>query len=398
MTTILPNIQKNLHIGIVANEPSGDQLGADLITAIQELVPHAKFEGVGGLLMQKAGCKSLVPIEHLSVMGLIEVVWHLPRLLHIRRNLIKHFLKHPPDVFIGIDAPDFNLGLERHLRIAGIPTVHYVCPTIWAWRTQRATTLRRSTDLTLSILPFEKVLLESQSIPTSYVGHPLAEAIPIEPNQQQARLQLGLPATQPILALLPGSRISEIQLLAKIFLKTASWCYQKHPQLHFVIPLVTPKIRELVEIAQQSIAPEIPITFVDGHSHTVLTASNLALTASGTATLEALLCKCPHVVAYRLNSLTYWLVKNFNLIKVSHIALSNILAQESLAPEYLQDSCQPEQLTQAVLNFLDNPKLMESIRQRYKRIHLELKCDSKHRAAKAVLNLINNHKVKDKTR
>jgi lipid-A-disaccharide synthase len=376
-----------LRVGVVANEPSGDQLGAGLIHAIRELAPNSSFEGVAGPLMQAAGCNSLLPMEQLSVMGLVEVVHHLPRLLRTRRHLVKHFLAHPPNVFIGIDAPDFNLGLEQQLRRAKIPTVHYVSPTIWAWRPQRVHTIRRSTDLTLSIFPFEVPLLEAQGIPVCYVGHPLAEAIPITPNQAEARTSLGLPAAQPIFALLPGSRVGEVQLLAEIFLKTASWCCKQRPRLHCVIPLVNTTIRNLVETAWQSVAPEIPLTLVDGNSHRVLAAADLVLTASGTATLEALLHKRPMVVGYRLNPLTYWLAKNLNLVKVPYIAMSNLLADEELAPELLQDSCQPEILGHAILKLLDDPQHMDYIRQRYTTIHQELRCNSSHRAAKAVLNL-----------
>ncbi|KOR29862.1 lipid-A-disaccharide synthase [Achromatium sp. WMS1] len=379
-------VNTQLRIGIVACEPSADQLGAGLIKTIHQLNPHTTFEGVGGPLMQNAGCNILLPMEELSVMGLFEVIHHLPRLLQIRRYLTKHFLTNQPHIFIGIDAPDFNLGLEWQLRRAKIPTIHYVSPTIWAWRPQRVHKMRQAADLTLSIFPFEVPLLKSQNIPVCYVGHPLADKIPIIPDQAAARIRLGL-ANQQILALLPGSRISEVRLLIDIFLKTANWCYKRHPQLYFIIPLVNATIRNLVEKAWQSICPEIPLILVDGNSHTVLAAANAVLTASGTATLEALLHKRPMVVAYRLNPLTYWLVKNLNLIKVPTIALANILSPETLAPEFIQDACQPEKLGSAILNLLNDPQRISYIQQHYKTIHEKLRCNSNLCAAEAVLKL-----------
>jgi len=373
---------------MVANEPSGDQLGASLIQALQECIPDIHFEGVGGPRMQAAGCHSLVPMEQLSVMGLVEVVRHLPRLWRIRRGLARHFLAHPPHVFVGIDAPDFNLRLEEWLHRAHIPTVHYVSPTVWAWRPGRVRAMRRSLDLMLSVFPFEVAFLERHRVPVRYVGHPLAEEIPLEHDRAGARARLGLPAHRTVLAVLPGSRVSEVQRLARVFLETAQWCLERRPQLHFVIPLVNAPIRALVEAAWQAVDPQLPVTLVDGNSRDVLTAADLVLTASGTATLEALLHQRPMVVAYRLNPLTYWLATRLKLVKVPYVALSNLLVGEALAPELLQDACRPAGLGEALLSFLDNPERMRQIQERYRQVHQGLRCDSRHRAAEAVLGVM----------
>jgi lipid-A-disaccharide synthase len=381
------SISSALRVGIVANEPSGDQLGAGLIRGIREQVPEVQFEGVAGPQMQAAGCHSLLPMEALSVMGLVEVVRHLPRLLRIRRDLARHFLAHPPHVFIGIDAPDFNLGLERRLHRAHIPTVHYVSPTVWAWRPGRVRTIRRSLDLMLSVFPFESTFLERHQVPVRYVGHPLAEEIPMDPDRAGARTALGLSAQHPVLALLPGSRMSEVRLLAQVFLEAARYCLERHPQLRLVTPLVNAKIRALVEEAWRAVDPTLPLTLVDGNSRTVLAAADLVLTASGTATLEALLHKRPMVVAYRLHPITYRLVTTLKLVKVPYVALANLLAGEALAPELLQDACRPADLGQALLTLFDNPQRVSYIQERYRQIHQDLRCDSCYRAAQAVLEL-----------
>lgn len=377
-----------MHIGIVANEPSGDQLGAGLIQAIQEYIPHATFEGVGGPRMQASGCHSIIPLETLSVMGLVEVIRHLPRLLKIRHQLIQHFLKTKPDVFVGIDAPDFNLKLEYSLRRAGIPTIHYVSPTVWAWRAGRVHTIRRSVDLVLSIFPFETEFLQQHQVPVCYVGHPLAETIPIFHDVSLARTTLNLPLHQPILAILPGSRESEIQTLTIDFLHTARWCLERKPNLHCVIPVVNSQIASTVTTICNDIAPNLPLTLVPGNSHTVLAAADVVLTASGTATLEAMLHHKPMVVAYRLHPLTYWLASTFKLVTVPYIALSNLLANEALAPEFLQHRCKPQDMGQAVLEFFTDSVRIKQIHNRYVEIHQQLRCNSRDRIAAAVLGLV----------
>jgi lipid-A-disaccharide synthase len=375
-------------IGIVANEPSGDLLGAGLIQAVRERLPDARFEGVGGPQMLAEGCRSLLPMEELAVMGLVEVLSHLPRLLAIRRRLVRHFLSRRPSVLVGIDAPDFNLGLERRLRRVGIPTVHYVSPTVWAWRPGRVRHIRRSTDLLLSIFPFEVPFLERHGVPVRYVGHPLADLVPLEPDRVGARARLGLPREGLLVAVLPGSRLGEVRLLAREFLEAADWCRQRRPQLRFITPLVSRPIRELVEQTLRELGIGLPITLVDGSSHDCLAAADLVLTASGTATLESLLYRRPMVVGYRLHPLTYRLAAGLRLVKVPYVALANLLAGEELAPELLQDACRAPRLGQALLGLLEDPQRVAQIQVRYGEIHLGLRCDSSRRAAEAVLDLL----------
>ncbi len=379
---------KAFRIGIVANEPSGDQLGAGLIRAIRTRCPDARFEGVAGPQMLAEGCSSLVPMEQLSVMGLVEVVRHLPKLLAIRRHLAQHFLRYRPHVFIGVDAPDFNLGLEAWLRRAGIKTVHYVSPTVWAWRSGRVKTIRRSVDLMLSIFPFETEFLKQHGVPVRYVGHPLAGEIGLEPDRRGARSRLGLDEASTLMALLPGSRASEVRSLSPVFIESARWCLERRPDLRFVVPLVNVAVRGLFEEALRAAAPDLPVTLVDGNSRDVLSAADLVLTASGTATLEAMLHKRPMVVAYRLNPLTYRIAKAFKLLKVPYVAMANLLAGEELAPEFIQDACRPEAIGAALLEFLAHPRRVAEIQARYLAIHREMRLDAGDRAAEAVLELI----------
>lgn len=377
-----------LSVGIVANEASGDQLGAALISEIKRRLPTARFVGVAGPRMAAAGCESLVPMERLSVMGLLEVVRHLPGLWRIRRRLLRHFLAHPPDVFIGVDAPDFNLGLEARLRRAGVPTAHLVSPTVWAWRPKRVKRIRRALDLMLSIFPFEADFLQAQGVPVVYVGHPLADQIPLAVDQAEARQALGLPVAGTILALLPGSRRGEVERLAGPFLAAARWCLERRPGLRFVTPLVNANLRALFEARLRREVPGLPISLVDGQSLRVIAAADLVLTASGTATLETLLLKRPMVVGYRLDPLSYWLVKALDLIRVPHIAMANLLAGERLAPELVQEACRGELLGQALLGLLDDPERVELIRRRYAEIHRTLRQDAAAKAAEAVLRLV----------
>ncbi len=377
-----------LRVGIVANERSGDLLGAGLIQALRERVPDVRFEGVGGPLMIEQGCTSLFPLERLSVMGLVEVLRHLPELLAIRRSLVRYFLEDPPDVFIGIDAPDFNLGLETRLRQAGIPTVHYVSPSVWAWRPRRVRKIRSAVDLLLSILPFEQDFLRTHQVPVCYVGHPLADEIPLETDQAAARQSLGLEADAPVVAILPGSRMSEVTTLARSFLQTAEWCLERRPALRFVTPLVNTAVREAFEAELRAVAPQLPILLLDGQAREAMLAADVVLVASGTATLEALLLKRPMVVGYRLHWLSYQILKRFRLLKIPHVALANLLAGERLAPELIQHECNPEQLGEAVLALLDDPAHRAAIAERYSRIHRELRHDASRRAAEAVLGLV----------
>lgn len=377
-----------LRIGIVANEMSGDLLGAGLMAALREQVPDVVFEGVGGPRMLAQGCNSLLPMERLSVMGLVEVLKHLPELLGIRRRLTRHFLDNPPDLFIGIDAPDFNLGLETKLKQAGITTVHYVSPTVWAWRPGRVKEIRAAVDLLLSIFPFEEAFLRQHRVPVSFVGHPLADEIPLENDQATARQQLGLPTEGEVIAIMPGSRMSEIGALSETFIQAARWCLERRPGLQFVVPLVSASARECFERQLQITAPELPVTLLDGQAREAIVAADVVLTKSGTSTLESLLLGRPMVVGYRMHGLSYNIVKWLNLVKVPYVAMANLLAEEALAPEFIQHECRAELLGAALLGFLDDPERTAAVKARYREIHKAIQCDSSRRAAEAVLALL----------
>lgn len=377
-----------MKIGIVANEPSGDLLGAAVVRELAALAPRARFVGVAGPRMQEAGCRSLVAMERLSVMGLTEVARHLLPLLCIRRRLARYFRAWRPDVVIGVDAPDFNLGLERRLRKAGIPTVHLVSPTVWAWRASRVKTIRRSVDLMLSIFPFEEAFLERHGIRTRYIGHPLADEIPPANDPAAARERLGLPRSGPVLALLPGSRVSEVELLAGPFLETASWCRQRHPDLEIAVPLVNETLRRIFSRILADKAPDLPVTLVDGRSRDVIAAADAVLTASGTATLETLLINRPLVVGYRISPLTYRLVKGLNLVKVPHAAMANLLVGRELAPEFIQDRCRAELMGPAVVRFLEDRDLVREIASVYREVRGRLGQNAGRQAAAAILALV----------
>jgi len=377
-----------MKIGLVANEPSGDWLGAVVLRALKARVPNARGIGVAGPHMQAAGCESLVPMEGLSVMGLTEVLGHFGELRRIRRQLIRTFLAWRPDVFIGVDAPDFNLGLERCLRKAGIPTVHLVSPTVWAWRAGRVRTIRRSVDRLLSIFPFEEAFLRERGIPVRYIGHPIADKIPRHIDPAPVRAQLGLPSQGPLLALLPGSRVGEVQRLAKPFLETACWCLERHPGLRLAVPLVTSTLRGIFTEIRQQTAPALPLTLMEGHGRELIAAADCVLTASGTATLETLLMKRPMVVGYRMSPLTYHLIRSLNLVKAPYIAMANLLVGRELAPEFIQNRCRADAMGPAVLGFLEDRERVAEVRSAYQAVHDQLRGNAGHRAATEVLALI----------
>jgi len=375
-----------MRIGIVANEPSGDLLGAALMRALRDRVPDIRFEGVGGPRMLEQGCRSLYPMEVLSVMGLFEVLRHLPKILRIRHGLLRHFLDDPPNLFIGIDAPDFNLGLEARLKRRGIPTIHYVCPSVWAWRPGRLDKIRRAADLILSILPFEEAFLARHRVSARYVGHPLADQL--RPgNPAQARRSLGMTHEGPWVALLPGSRVGEVSRLAAVFVQTALWCRDRRPELGFVAPLVNVATRQVFERELARVAPGLPIALFEGKSREVITAADLVLTASGTAALEAMLLERPMLVGYRLNTLTYRLITSLGLVKVRYVSLPNLLADQALVPEFIQDACAPETLGPALLGLLDDPQRVRAMRRRFRELGAVLRQDSASLAAAAVLQL-----------
>jgi lipid-A-disaccharide synthase len=377
-----------MRIGIVAGEASGDLLGAGLISAIKQRYPDAVFEGIAGPQMIAAGATSLFPMDRLSVMGIVEVLGRYRELLGIRRQLAKHFRDNPPDVFIGIDAPDFTLGLEKQLRQVGIKTVHYVSPSVWAWRQRRVKKIAKSTDLMLTLFPFEATFYEQHHVPVKFVGHPLADTIPMSVDKLAARKSLGLSPGNTILAMLPGSRSNELHYLATTFIETVRWLRQRHPGLEVVVPLANEVRRAQFEqaLAQVSDAPEMIL--VDGQSREVMAAADVVLLASGTAALEAMLLKRPMVVAYKLSPLTYWLAKR--LVKVKNVSLPNLLANETLVPELIQHDATPEKLGQAVLSYLEDTSLNHRVNQRFNEIHQSLRQDASQQAATAVLDLISS--------
>ena len=377
-----------MRIAIVAAESSGDLLGAGLMRALRERRPDIVFEGVGGPRMQAEGMRLLEPMESLSVMGLAEVLRHLPRLLRLRCGLVRQWQAEPPDLFIGVDAPDFNFAVERALRGQGVPTVHYVSPTVWAWREGRVKILREAVDLLLSIFPFEVDFLAARGVQAVYVGHTLAQAMPLDPDRAAARAARGLADGQPVLAVLPGSRRSELERLAGPFLETARRVQATRPGVRLLSPLVSEAQGALWQALIARHAPGLPIETSVGDSREVLAAADVVLTASGTATFEALLSKRPMVVGYRLHPLTYGLARGLRLVRLEHVAMANLLAGEGLAPEFIQGDCVPERLAPAVLRFFERPDEVAHIQARYREIHRSLRVDTDRLAAEAVLELL----------
>ena len=375
-----------MRIGLVAGEASGDLLGAGLIHAIRQRYPEARFEGIAGPQMLAAGAHSLYPMDRLSVMGFSEVVGRLPELLRLRRDLARHFIAEPPDVFIGIDAPDFTLGLERRLHHAGIKTVHYVSPSVWAWRQGRVKKIARSTDLMLTLFPFEADFYQQHGMAVRFVGHPLADMIPPRADRATARAALDLPAEGEMLALLPGSRGSELHYLGQTFIDTARWLQMQRPGLRIVVPLANAERRWQFEQLLADTPQPPDLLLVDGRSREVMTAADVVLLASGTAALEAMLLKRPMVVAYRMAGFTHWLARR--LLKVGSVSLPNLLAGEVLVPEYLQHMATPEHLGPAVLHYFEQPAAVEELHRRFDAIHQQLRQDASRQAAEAVLALI----------
>ncbi|BAX54001.1 lipid-A-disaccharide synthase [Photobacterium damselae subsp. piscicida] len=375
---------KPLRIGIVAGEISGDILGAGFIEAIKAQYPDAEFVGVAGPRMQAAGCQALFDMEELAVMGIVEVLGRLPRLFKIKAELVRYFTDNPPDVFVGIDAPDFNLRLERDLKDHGIKTVHYVSPSVWAWRQKRIFKIEKATNLVLAFLPFEKAFYDKFNVPCEFIGHTMADAIPLETDKLAARQLLNLDPNQRYLAVLPGSRGGEMELIAPPFIETCRLLKQQHPDLGFVVALVNQKRREQFEQAWQSIAPELDFVLVDDTARNVMIASDAVLLASGTVALECMLVKRPMVVGYKVKPLTAWLAKR--MLKTKYVSLPNILADKELVPELLQEECEPAKLAEQVNRFLaqDNSDLIAEFNQ----MHQWIRCDADKQAAQAVLKLI----------
>lgn len=370
----------NLRIALVAGEASGDILGAGLMRALKARHPAVEFIGVGGPLMQAEGLTPYFPMERLSVMGLVEVLGRLRELLARRKKLVADLIDAKPDVFIGIDAPDFNLNIELKLRQAGIKTVHYVSPSVWAWRQKRVLKIREGCDLMLTLFPFEAKFYEEKDVPVRFVGHTLADAIPLEADRTAARAELGLP-DGPLVALMPGSRGGEVGRLGALFLDTAQRLRALRPGVRFVMPCASPQRRAQLE--ELLAGRDLPLTLLDGDSHLALAACDAVLIASGTATLEALLYKRPMVVAYRLAPLTFWILKR--MVKSPYISLPNLLAQRLLVPELLQDDATVEALAQTLSPLIEGG---EEQTRGFDEIHRTLRLDASNQAADAVLNLI----------
>ncbi|MGZ9707594.1 lipid-A-disaccharide synthase [Pseudomonas sp. GNP013] len=369
-----------VRIALVAGEASGDILGAGLMRALKARHPAVEFIGVGGPLMQAEGLTSYFPMERLSVMGLVEVLGRLRELLARRKLLIQTLIEEKPDVFIGIDAPDFTLNIELKLRQAGIKTVHYVSPSVWAWRQKRVLKIREGCDLMLTLLPFEARFYQEQGVPVRFVGHTLADAIPLQADRAAARAELGLP-DGPLVALMPGSRGGEVGRLGALFFDAAERLLAMRPGIRFVLPCASPQRRAQIETLLDG--RNLPLTLLDGQSHLALAACDAVLIASGTATLEALLYKRPMVVAYRLAPLTFWILKR--MVKSPYISLPNLLAQRLLVPELLQDDATPAALAQTLLPLIDGG---EEQTRGFDDIHRTLRRDASNQAADAVLNLI----------
>lgn len=374
-----------LTIALVAGETSGDILGAGLIRELKARVPDARFVGVAGPLMQAEGCEAWYEMEELAVMGIVEVLGRLRRLLHIRSDLTKRFTELQPDVFVGIDAPDFNITLEGNLKKQGIRTIHYVSPSVWAWRQKRVFKIGRSTDLVLAFLPFEKAFYDRFNVPCRFIGHTMADAMPLEPDKNAARATLGIAPDAKCLALLPGSRGAEVEMLSADFLRTAQLLRKRWPALEVVVPLVNAKRRQQFEKIKAEIAPELHVHLLDGKAREAMIASDAALLASGTAALECMLAKCPMVVGYRMKPFTFWLAKR--LVKTDYVSLPNLLAGRELVKELLQNECEPIGLACALELLLEDGAVSHQMHDTFRELHQQIRCNADQQAADAVLEL-----------
>ncbi|MBV1775821.1 lipid-A-disaccharide synthase [Burkholderiaceae bacterium DAT-1] len=371
-------------IAIVAGEASGDLLGASLVAAIKRRLPDAQFAGIAGPQMQAEGVKSICAMERLSVMGYVEVLKHLPSLLRLRRDLKKRLLRERPDVFIGVDAPDFNFSIEKTMRSAGIPSLHYISPSIWAWRPKRINKIRKSSSEVLCVFPFEKPIYDRAGLKASYVGHPVADEMPVVVKQHEVRELIGVGAQQKVLAFLPGSRQSEVARHAELFIQTAKMICATWPTAQILVPLVTRETRVLFENAIYAHkAQDLPIRMMFGHAQEAMQAADAILVASGTATLEAMLAKRPMVVTYKLSPTTYRMAKRKMLLP--YVSLPNVLAGEFIVPEFIQDDATPENLYQALRNALEDRTYAAKLEARFTELHQSLKQNAAERAADAVL-------------
>ncbi|MCP1660494.1 lipid-A-disaccharide synthase [Neisseria perflava] len=375
---------KPLTIAISVGEASGDLLGAHLIRAIKAHRPDARFIGIGGERMKAEGFESLYDQEKLAVRGFVEVVRRLPEILKIRKGIIRDLIRIRPDVFVGIDAPDFNLGVAEKLKKAGMPTIHYVSPSVWAWRLERVNTIVHQVNRVLCLFPMEPQLYIDAGGKAEFVGHPMAQTMPLEDDQAAARAKLGINPPSAVFAILPGSQIREVESMAPVFFQTALLLLKRYPQAQFLLPAATEataaRIREI--LAQPEFAT-LPLTVVRKQADTVCTAADVVLVTSGTATLEVALCKRPMVISYKVSALTYWYLKR--KVKVQHVGLPNILLDKSAVPELLQEEATPELLAATVADWYDHPDKVAALKQDFRALHLMLKKDTSGLAAQAVL-------------
>ena len=380
---------QNIVIGIVAGEASGDLLGSHLMAALKEALSEVRFVGVGGSKMQAEGLEVLFPMEKLAVRGYVEVLRHYREIVGIRSSLKKYYLSNRPDIFIAVDAPDFNLDLELVLKKRGIPTVHYVSPSIWAWRGERIHKIKRAVSHMLALFPHETELYRQAGVPVDFVGHPLADMLPERPDREEMRETMRIPANSRVFAFLPGSRQSEVSQLANIYIETAKLILQKLPEARFLVPLIS---RETRGIFEQSIydchAQKLPITMLFGHAHDAMTAADGVLVASGTATLEAALLKRPMVITYRMPELSWWLMKRKSYLP--YFGLPNILCGRFVVPELIQQDATPENLAQALLNLLSDRKALAEIDQTFDGLHRSLRQNTAQKAARVILQYLKN--------
>ena len=377
-----------MRIALVAGEASGDTLGAALMDALRRRFPEVEFGGVAGPRMIAAGCKPWFHSEELGVMGLTEILRHLPRLLRLRAALQRRILDWRPDVFIGVDFKEFNLGLARRLKKQGLRTVQYVSPQVWAWRQGRARTIGEAVDLILCLFPFEPEFYREYGVRATFVGHPLADQIPMHVDRTAARAELGIPPTARVLAVLPGSRRAEVERLAEPFAGAAELLAARYPGLVCIAPMVTPDLRDLFAERCAAYAPRAAIRLLDGEARHALAASDVVLVASGTATLEAALCKRPMVVAYRLGAITAFLLRGLGLVKVRHFSQPNLLAGAELVPEFFQGEANAANLADALANWIEQPAQVERVQREFAAIHESLQRGGAERAASEIAALL----------
>lgn len=375
-----------IRVVIVVGEPSGDRLGAQLAEVLKQQDPSIEIEGVIGPEMIKAGCLQLCSMDVLAVMGIIDPLLNIRKILAMRKWLLRYILEDPPDLFIGIDAPDFNLGVEKILHAAGITTVHYVSPSVWAWRQWRIKNIKKSVDLMLTLFPFEAKFYQQHNVPVCFVGHPFADTIPLVTDTRTAKQQLGYEPEDVVIAVLPGSRNSEMQHMSKLYLHTIKICHAAQPHLKFVMPLLYPGHQAYVEHWRQKIIPDIELKYVLADSYSVMRAADFAIVTSGTATLEMMLHNKPMLVAFKTNRFTYELVKR--LVKVKYIALPNLLADSAIVPEYIQQAATPEALAKGLLELIDSKDLQRQQTTKFMQLHQELQQGGSQKAVDAISNLL----------